>query len=54
MNLEHKEHLDHLLRREIVRNLYKPTILTEHQIDEKLEDGKWHVEYLQLEGGNGI
>lgn len=47
MNLEDKEYIDYLLYREIVRNLYKPTILTEQQIDEKLKDGKWHVEYLE-------
>ena len=49
MNLEDKERIDHLLCREIIRNLYRPTILTEQQIDEKLEDGKWYVEYLELE-----
>ena len=38
MNLEDREYIDYLLRREIVRNLYKPIILTEQQIDEKLED----------------
>ena len=54
MNLEDKERIDHLLRIEIISNLYKPIILTEQQIDEKLEDGKWHIEYLQLEGNNGI
>lgn len=53
MNLEDREYIDYLLRRGIVRNLYKPIILTEQQIDEKLEDGNWHVEYFQLEGNNG-
>lgn len=48
MTEEEYEYLIQKLRGEIIKNLYKPIILTEQQIDEKLEDGKWHTEYLTL------
>lgn len=47
MNLEEYEKINQLLRREIIRNLYKPIILTEEEIEDKLRDSVWVVDRVK-------